>query len=80
MDRIAFLSIIAAIGVSFSLLLAFFLLSVKTGNKQSNRLFATFLILTAVDLSGFFIYDFIINSLDLEVFRWITCLLIMPLF
>jgi AraC-like DNA-binding protein len=80
MDRIAFLSIIAAIGVSFSLLLAFFLLSVKKGNKQSNRLFATFLILTAVDLSGFFIYDFIINSLDLEVFRWITCLLIMPLF
>jgi AraC-like DNA-binding protein len=80
MDRIAFLSIIAAIGVSVSLLLAFFLLSVKTGNKQSNRLFAAFLILTAVDLGGFFIYDFIINSLDLEVFRWTTCLLIMPLF
>ncbi|WP_413998311.1 helix-turn-helix domain-containing protein [Flavobacterium sp. W1B] len=80
MDRLVFLNIIAAIGVSVSLLLAFFLLSVKTGNKQANRLFATFLILTAVDLGGFFIYDFIISNLDLEIFRWTTCLLIMPLF
>ncbi|MEO8515703.1 MAG: helix-turn-helix transcriptional regulator [Flavobacterium sp.] len=80
MDKMIFLSIIAAIGVSVSLLLAFFLLTVKTNNKQANRLFAAFLILSAIDLSGFFIYDFISNRQNLEIFRWTSCLLIMPLF
>lgn len=80
MDKLVFLSGVASIGIFVSLLLAFFLLSVKTSNKKANRLFAWFLILSAIDLSGFFIYDYIANEPDIEVFRWTTCLLIMPLF
>ncbi|MRX42030.1 helix-turn-helix domain-containing protein [Flavobacterium sp. LC2016-23] len=80
MNKMIFLSIVAAIGISVSLLLAFFLLTVKTSNKQANRLFAAFLILSAIDLSGFFIFDFISNHLNLEIFRWTTSLLGMPLF
>jgi AraC-like DNA-binding protein len=80
MDKLAFLGIIALIGIFVSLLLATFLLTVNTSNKQPNRLFAVFLILTAVDLSGFFIYDYISDQPDFEVFRYTSCLLIMPLF
>lgn len=80
MNKMMFLSIVASICVFVSLLLAFFLLTVKTNNKQANRLFAFFLILSAIDLSGFFIYDFITGHINLEIFRWTTCLLGMPLF
>ncbi|WP_166926095.1 helix-turn-helix domain-containing protein [Flavobacterium poyangense] len=80
MNKLIFLSIVATIGISVSLLLAIFLLTVKTSNKQANRLFAAFLILSAIDLSGFFIYDFISDHLNLEILRWTTCLLVMPLF
>jgi AraC-like DNA-binding protein len=80
MDKLSFLNGIAMMAVFVSLLLAFFLLTVKTKNKLANRLFAWFLILTAFDLSGFFIYDYIYNYLNFEIFRWTACLLIMPLF
>lgn len=80
MDKLSFLNGIAWIAVFVSMLLAFFLLTVKTENKLANRLFACFFILTAVDLSGFFVYDYISSYLDLEIFRWTTCLLEMPLF
>jgi AraC-like DNA-binding protein len=80
MDKLSFLNGIAMMAVFVSLLLAFFLFTVKTKNKLANRLFAWFLILTAFDLSGFFIYDYIYNYLNFEIFRWTACLLIMPLF
>ncbi len=80
MDRMVFLNIVALIGVFVSLLLAFFLLTVKTDNKRANRLFASFLIFTAIDLSGFFMYKFTDEHANLEIFRWTACLLIMPLF
>lgn len=80
MDKLSFLNGVAWIAVFVSLLLAFFLLTVKTENKLANRLFAIFFILTAVDLSGFFVYDFIYGKVNLEVFRWTTCLIEMPLF
>lgn len=80
MDKLSFLNGVAWIAVFVSLLLAFFLLTVKTENKLANRLFAVFFILTAVDLSGFFVYDFIDGQVNLEVFRWTTCLIEMPLF
>ncbi|WP_343697500.1 AraC family transcriptional regulator [Flavobacterium sp.] len=80
MDKLSFLNGIAWIAVFISLLLAFFLFTVKTENKLANRLFAFFFILSAIDLSGFFFYEFIEEQLDIEVFRWTTCLLGMPLF
>ncbi|MDP3681588.1 MAG: helix-turn-helix transcriptional regulator [Flavobacterium sp.] len=80
MDRIILLQGIARISVFVSLLMAFFLLTVKTENKLANRLFAWFFIISAIDLSGFFVTDYIQDYLDLMVFRWTICLLAMPLF
>jgi len=45
------LAIITVISLFISLFLAFFLLTVKTEHKISNRLFAFFLIITAIDTS-----------------------------
>lgn len=80
MDRIILLQGIARISVFVSLLMAFFLLTVKTENKLANRLFAWFFIISAIDLSGFFVTDYIQDYLDLMIFRWTICLLAMPLF
>jgi len=80
MDRIILLQGIARISVFVSLLMAFFLLTVKTENKLANRLFAWFFIVSAIDLSGFFVTDYIQDYLDLLIFRWTICLLAMPLF
>jgi hypothetical protein len=50
MDRLSLLQGIGRISVFVSLLLAFFLLTVKTENKLANRLFAWFFIFSAIDL------------------------------
>ncbi|WP_223705371.1 helix-turn-helix domain-containing protein [Flavobacterium potami] len=69
------------ISVCVSLLLAFFLITVKTQNKLANRLFASYLLLFIIDDIGIFINDdFIQGYLNLEFFRWTTCSLVMPIF
>ncbi|WJS92835.1 helix-turn-helix transcriptional regulator [Flavobacterium johnsoniae] len=71
----------AKISVFVSLLLAIFLLTVKTKNKLANSLFALYLIFFAIDNSGIFIDDnFIKNHFNLEFFRWTICALILPAF
>ncbi|SHL25026.1 helix-turn-helix domain-containing protein [Flavobacterium xanthum] len=80
MDRLGLLQGIGRISVFVSLLLAFFLLTVKTENKLANRLFAWFFIFSAIDLSGFFIDVGTRNELNLEIFRSTACLFGMPLF
>lgn len=81
MDIISFLTSIAKISVFVSLLLAFFLLNVKTKNKLANRLFACYLIFFAIDNSGIFIDDeFIKAHFNLEFFRWSVCSLVLPPF
>lgn len=80
MDKLDLLDGIARISVFVSLLLAFFLLTVKTENKLANRLFAFFFIFSAIDLSGFFIHVYIGEHQNLEIFRSTVCLLQMPLF
>ncbi|WP_228384392.1 helix-turn-helix domain-containing protein [Chryseobacterium soli] len=45
------LSIVTVISLFISFFLAFFLVTVKTEHKTSNRLFAFFLIITAIDIS-----------------------------
>jgi AraC-like DNA-binding protein len=80
MDRLSLLQGIGKISVFVSLLMAFFLFTVKTENKLANRLFAWFFIVSAIDLSGFFVFDYIQDYLNLVIFRWTTCLLAMPLF
>ena len=80
MDRLSLLEGIAKISVFVSLLMAFFLYTVKTENKLANRLFAWFFIISAIDLSGFFVFEYIQDYLNLVFFRWTICLLAMPLF
>ncbi len=80
MDKFSLLDLIGKISVFICLLLAFFLLTVNTKNKLGNRLFAGFLVITAIDLSGFFSYTYLSNYPSLEVFRISVSLLNMPLF
>lgn len=80
MDKINFLNTITLVTVFVMLLLAFFLLTVKTKNKLSNILFAGFLMLTAFDLSSFFTDNYFEPALNFEVFRMTSSLLIMPIF
>ncbi|SFC81202.1 helix-turn-helix domain-containing protein [Flavobacterium phragmitis] len=80
MDKLDLLQGIARISVFVSLLLAFFLLTVKTENKLANRLFAFFFIFSAIDLSGFFMYLYTEDHRNLEIFRSTFCLLAMPIF
>lgn len=80
MDKSYFLNTTTLISVFVMLLLAFFLLTVNTKNKLSNRLFASFLMLTAFDLSSFFVDNYFENNLNFEIFRMTSSLLIMPIF
>lgn len=79
MDKLNFLEVIAAIAVFISLLFAVFLLTVKTERKLENRLFAAFLIINAVDISGLFMHIFT-DSYNLKTFKISAYLLVMPLF
>jgi len=54
MEGVTAITFISVIYFALCLLLAFFLLSVKSKNKISNTLFAVFLILTAIDISAYF--------------------------
>jgi AraC-like DNA-binding protein len=80
MDKLSFLEVIASIAVFISLLLALFLFTIKTKNKLENWLFATFLIINAIDTSGFFMYRFINNYMILHGPRISCHLLGMPVF
>ncbi|TDE53089.1 AraC family transcriptional regulator [Flavobacterium sp. GT3P67] len=75
-----FLNSISSITIFIMLLLAFFLLTVNTKNKLSNRLFAGFLMITAFDLSSFFTDKYFETNLNFEIFRMTISLLIMPIF
>ncbi|OXA81314.1 Helix-turn-helix domain-containing protein [Flavobacterium aquidurense] len=81
MDSFNFLKTIAIISVFILFLLVVFLLTAESNKKLSNRLFAGYLILTAVDASGAFISNTIISiHTSIEVFRWTMILLNIPLF
>ena len=81
MDIDSFLSVMGRMSVFVSLLLAFFLFTVKTQNKLANRLFASYLLFFVVDDIGIFMSEaFIKDYLNLEFFRWTTCALVLPIF
>lgn len=80
MDTPTFLNSISLLTIFILLLLAFFLLTVNTKNRLSNRLFAGFLLLTSFDLSSFFTDTYFEPPLGFEVFRMTISLLIMPVF
>ncbi len=81
MDIDSFLSVMGWMSVFVSLLLAFFLVTVKTQNKLANRLFALYLLFFAIDNTGIFICEsFVKAHFNLEFFRWTTCAFTLPVF
>lgn len=79
MDKLGFLDSVARIAVFVSLLLALFLLTVKTENKLANRLFASFITFSAIDFSGLLDFSFPTEYIYLTILRSTFCLLEMPL-
>nr|WP_315193762.1 helix-turn-helix domain-containing protein [uncultured Flavobacterium sp.] len=80
MDNISLLVIVASISLFISLFLAFFLFTVKTKQKTSNVLFATFLIITAIDLSGPLLSLVVQNPSNLGMLRNTLAFLQIPVF
>ncbi|MCF6301023.1 MAG: hypothetical protein L3J52_07890 [Proteobacteria bacterium] len=70
---------IGKIAVTIIVLLAFFLLTVKSNIKNANRLFAAFLLLVAFDLNGLFLYEWLIQHPLIDLLRRTSSLLQMPL-
>lgn len=70
MDNFTFKEIAAFIGIFLVLVLALFLVTVKTKHKLSNCLLAFFLFTTAADGLKFLMRDFPVNYMNLEAFRW----------
>jgi len=80
MNELSLIQMLGKLVVMISLLLAFFLFTVKSHHRLANRFFASFLVLTAVDLSGFFIYPSILSFPVLETFRLSAAFLQMPVY
>lgn len=74
------LNIVTGISLFISFFLAFFMLIVKTKHKISNRLFAFFLIISAVDISEPFISQISEGPSNLGMFRTTLAFLQIPIF
>ncbi|MEX1384191.1 helix-turn-helix domain-containing protein [Lutibacter sp.] len=80
MDKVNLIVTVAVITMFISLFLAVFLITVKTEHKLSNRLFALFLILTAIDISGI-LFDFLNeNPSNIGMFRNLITFFQLPTF
>lgn len=80
MDDINLLIIVTSISLFISLFLAFFLLTVKTKQKTSNALFAVFLIVTAIDVSGALLSLVVQKPTNLGMLRNTLAFLQIPVF
>lgn len=69
MNNTSVISITSFIIVILFILISIFLLSVKTTKKLSNQLLASFLIITAIDISFFFYNNFISLPPSIEMLR-----------
>lgn len=74
------LNIVTGISMFISFFLAFFMLAVKTKHKISNRLFAFFLIISAVDISEPFISQISEGPSNLGMLRTTLAFLQIPIF
>jgi hypothetical protein len=72
--------IIGIIATFISLLLAVFIFSVGSKNKISNQLFASFLVLNAVEFSGWFSSLFFDVPNNLLIAKSLLSYLAMPIF
>ncbi len=80
MEKYYLLLTATVISIFISLVLSFFLLGVKTKHKLSNRLFAAFLILTTIDMSGVLFYLVEEKTSNAEMVRNLMTFLQLPLF
>lgn len=80
MDKINLLVTVAIIAVFISLFLSFFLVTVKTKHKLSNRLFAFFLVLNVIDIIGGHLGGLFERSLNASVFASLFFFLQLPTF
>ncbi len=78
MDKVNLL--VAVITMFISFILSLFLFTVKTEHKLSNRLFAFFLILTAIDVSGSLFSLLYENPSNIGMFRNLFTFLQLPTF
>lgn len=77
LDLRVFIGILATF---VTLLFAIFIFTVKSENKLSNRLFGVFLLLSSIEMSGFFIHDFIPTSLSMIMLKNNNYYLLTPVF
>ncbi|MFB0946173.1 MAG: AraC-like DNA-binding protein [Spirosomataceae bacterium] len=80
MNAETLIAAVTLVTILISLLLAVFLLSVRTERKLSNQLFAAFLILTAIDIFGVIATPETIFFGKLDVFRSMMIFLHLPVF
>ena len=80
MDKMDLLHIVTVISLFISFFLVFFLLTVKTEHKISNRLFAFFLIITSIDISEPLISQITDGPSNLGMFRTLLAFLQIPAF
>lgn len=80
MDKMDLLGVVTVISLFVSFFLAFFLLTVKTEHKISNRLFAFFLIITSVDISEPLISQITDGPSNLGMLRTLLAFLQIPAF
>ncbi|MNK82709.1 DNA-binding transcriptional regulator AraC [compost metagenome] len=80
MDKIDLLGVVTVISLFVSFFLAFFLWVVKREHKNSNRIFAIFLIICAIDISEPIINQIIDGPSNLGMFRNTVAFLQIPAF
>lgn len=80
MDKMNLLSIVTVISLFISFFMAFFLLTVKAEHKISNRFFAFFLVITAIDISDPLISQFSDGPSNLGMLRNTIAFLQIPAF
>lgn len=80
MDKMDLLGVVTVISLFISFFLAFFLLTVKTEHKISNRIFAFFLIITAIDTSEPLVSQFTDGPSNLGMLRTTIAFLQIPAF
>lgn len=78
--KVELINSLGKIIVSLMLLLAFFLFTAKSNKRLSNRLFSGFLLLTAFDLTGLFLFNLIAEYPNLQILKASSSLLQMPVF
>ncbi|AXY72513.1 AraC family transcriptional regulator [Paraflavitalea soli] len=80
MEKFNLLSILSLIVVFISILFSVFLCTVKTKNKLANILLGLFILFNAIDISAWFLDQYMLSHLNLLLFKSRLSWLINPLF